>query len=92
MENMRDLLRKSLGRSLASFTDLDRLDAAWPVACGKAMADRGHIATFENGLITVHVQDQAWLSQMLSMRSVLQNDLARIAAVKVTGIHFELKK
>ncbi|QHN02124.1 DUF721 domain-containing protein [Granulicella sp. WH15] len=92
MEGMRDMLRRSLGRSLAPLPALDRLAAAWPVACGKTMADRGEIASFEEGVVHVEVQDSTWLAQMLSMRSILQHDLARIAAVKVTGIHFELKK
>jgi hypothetical protein len=32
------------------------------------------------------------MSQMMSLRGVLQHDLARIARVKVTAIHFERKK
>jgi hypothetical protein len=38
------------------------------------------------------VSDAAWLSQMMSMRSILQHEIARIARVKVTAIHFEMKK
>ncbi len=86
------MLRGVLGRSLATLPELDRLAAAWPVACGRTMAGRGEIAGFEGGVVQIQVQDSVWLAQMLSMRSALQHDLARIAAVKVTGIHFELKK
>jgi len=89
---MRDVLRRSLGRSLGTLEPIDRLAAAWPVACGKAMADRGVIAGFEDGVVRIEVADQVWLEQMLSMRTALQHDLARIAAVKVTGIHFLLKR
>jgi len=92
MEGMRDVLRRSLGRSLGTLEPIDRLAAAWPVACGKAMADRGVIAGFEDGVVRIEVADQVWLEQMLSMRTALQHDLARIAAVKVTGIHFLLKR
>ena len=92
MEGMRDVLRRSLGRSLGTLAPLDRLQAAWPVACGKAMGDRGVVAGFEDGVVRIEVADQVWLEQMLSMRTALQHDLARIAAVKVTGIHFLLKR
>jgi hypothetical protein len=92
LENMRSMLRGTLGRSLDALSDEDRLAAAWPVACGHAMAAHGEIVGFFEGTVTVQVSDPAWLSQMLSMRSILQNELARIAQVKVTAIHFELKK
>ena len=89
MENMRSLLRHSLGRSLGAMPELDRLTAAWPVACGKPMATRGRILSFTEGTVTIQVDDSAWLDQMLLMRGALQNDLARIAGVEVTAIHFE---
>ncbi len=92
LENMRSLLRGTLGRSLHGLTPEDRLAAAWPVACGAAMAAHGEIVGFFEGTVTVAVSDPAWLSQMLSMRSVLQNELARIAQVQVTAIHFEKKR
>ena len=43
MEGMRELLRGSLGRSLQAMRPEDKLAAAWPVACGKAMAERGEV-------------------------------------------------
>lgn len=92
MENMRSVLRGSLARSLQAMNEADRLAAAWPVACGRAMAAHGEVASFSDGTVIVAVSDAAWLSQMISMRSVLQNELARIARVKVSAIHFEMKK
>ena len=89
---MRTVLRRSLGRSLHALGDVDRLTAAWPVACGKAMAAHGEVAGFFEGTVTVAVSDPAWLSQMMSMRSALQSEIGRIAGVKVTAIHFEMKK
>lgn len=89
---MRSLLRGTLGRSLQALPESDRLAAAWTVACGRAMAEHGEIVAYFEGTVTVAVADPAWLSQMLSMRSILQNELARIAKVKVTAIHFETKR
>jgi hypothetical protein len=88
MESMRDVLRASLGRSLRTMEPLDRLRAAWPVACGAAMARKGVVAGFEGGVLQVQVADSAWLEQMMAMRAVLQNELGRIAEVKLGGIHF----
>ena len=45
--------------------------------------------SYEDGVIQVEVSDPAWLSQMNSMRSVLEHELARIAGVRVSAIHFE---
>ncbi len=91
MERMRDLLRHNLGRSLSGLSVADRLDAAWPVACGPAMAQRGEIVGFAEGIVEVQVQDSVWLDQMRSMGAVLERELARIAGVKVAGIHFEVR-
>ncbi len=85
---MRDLLRTSLGRSLETLPALDRLTAAWPVACGAVLARRGAITGFEAGMVQVAVADAAWMDQWSGMSAVLERELARIAGVKVAGIHF----
>ena len=81
MENMRELLRRSLGRSLDALPALDRLTAAWPVACGPALARRGVLTSFEAGVLHIEVADAAWMEQMLGMRAVLEHELARICQV-----------
>ena len=91
MEGMRDLLKGSLRRSLGAMQDVDRLAAAWPVACGKALAERGVVVEYAGGVVHVEVADGAWLRQMRSMQIQLAGEIARIAGVKVVGIHFEVK-
>jgi hypothetical protein len=91
MQRMRDLLKHNLGRSLETLPASDRLRAAWPVACGKAMADRGEIVGFDEGVVRVVVADTVWLEQMRSMGAVLERELAKIAGVKIAAIHFEVK-
>jgi predicted nucleic acid-binding Zn ribbon protein len=88
---MREMLKGSLGRSLQALQEEDRLAAAWPVACGRAMAERGQVAAFENGVVRVEVEDGAWLRQLLSMRRQLAAELSRISGVTVTEIHFDKK-
>ncbi len=89
MEGMRDLLRSSLGRSLRTLTPLDRLAAAWPVVCGAVLASRGELLAFEDGRLTVRVDDPAWREGMRVSRERLTRDLARVAAVELREIHFE---
>jgi hypothetical protein len=91
MQNMREMLRSSLGRSLGSLTALDRLTAAWPVACGPALARRGEIVSFDEGILLIEIADAAWMDQMRGMQAMLERELGRIAEVKLRGIHFELK-
>jgi len=92
LEGMRDLLKGSLGRSLGAFREEDRLAAAWTVACGKALAGRGTIVGYEDGVVRVQVEDGAWLQQLMSMRGQLAGEMARIAGVRVSEIHFERKR
>ena len=92
MEGIRDLLKRSLGQSLNSLRDEDRLAAAWPVACGKTMAERGTVVGFDDGVLRVQVENRAWLQQLMSMRGQLAGEMARIAGVRVSEIHFEMKR
>lgn len=92
MERMRDVLRGSLARSLSAMRDEDKLAAAWPVACGRAMAEHGEVVALQDGVLRIAVTDAAWLGQMRAMREVLQREMARIAGVGLTEIHFELKR
>jgi Dna[CI] antecedent, DciA len=92
MEGMRDLLKGALAQSLAGLSEEDRLAAAWTVACGRAMAEHGVVAGYVEGMVRVEVVDVAWLRQLMSMRGQLAREMARIAGVKVTEIHFESKR
>jgi hypothetical protein len=91
MEGIRDLLKKSLGQSLNSLRDEDRLAAAWPVACGKTMAERATVVGYSDGVLRVQVENRAWLHQLMSMRGQLAGEMARIAGLTVIEIHFEMR-
>jgi Dna[CI] antecedent, DciA len=90
MQGMRDVLRGSLGRSLRELPDEDRLAAAWPVACGSALAGHGKVMHLDaERVLHVRVAGAEWMKQFVQVRSALANDLGRIAGVKLAGIHFE---
>jgi hypothetical protein len=90
MQGMRDVLRGVLGRSLRELPDEDRLAAAWPVACGSALAGHAQVLYLDaENVLHVRVEGAQWMQQFLSMRSALANDLGRIAGVRLAGIHFK---
>lgn len=92
MDRIRDLLKVSLGQSLGSLREEDRVAASWPLACGKALAERGTIIGYECGIVRVQVEDRVWLRQLMSMRGHLAGEMTRIAGVDVDEIHFEMKR
>ena len=90
MQRMRDILRSSLAESLRDLSESDRLAAAWPVACGSALASHGEVLSLdEERVLHIRVTGNEWMRQFIDIRSTLQRDLARIAAVPLHGIHFE---
>jgi len=92
MQRMRDILRGSLGRSLRELSDEDRLAAAWPVACGPALASHAEVLHLDaEDVLHIRVTGREWFQQFMDVRATLTADLARIAAVKLRGIHFEEK-
>ncbi len=88
MQGMRELLRSSLGKSLSALEPADKLAAAWPVACGRSMAEHGIVTGYADGCVTIEVSDSTWLDQMLAMRAQLTAELRRIASVELREIHF----
>ena len=92
MQAMRETLRSSLARTLAGVGQEDRLAAAWTIACGRAMAERGSVAGYEDGVVRIEVSDLVWLRQMEALRTTLEREMARISGVKVQAIDFKLKR
>ncbi len=92
LEKMRDLLKHSLGQSLQSLRPEDRLAVAWPVVCGKAMAEHGVLTGFAEGVLEVEADGEAWRRQFLAIEGQIAAELSRIAGVKVTGIHWSRKR
>lgn len=87
---MREVLRGSLGRSLRTLSEEDRIAAAWAVACGPVLAQRAEVLGFDaERVLHVRVLDPAWREQFAQMRTMLTEDLRRIAGVRLQTIHFE---
>lgn len=92
MEGMRSLLRSSLGRSLQSLDELDRLAAAWPVACGTAMAGHATVTEYADGVMRLEAVDETWMREMMGMKQQLVHEMARISGVPVKEMRVEIKR
>lgn len=90
MEGIREVLRSTLCKSLSAAPLEDRLAAAWPLVCGKALAIHGTISGYENGIVQIEVSDELWMRQMRSNEGRLIAGLAQVANAKVRGIHFKV--
>ena len=89
MQQMRDVLRANLARSLRDLSAVDRLAAAWPVACGSALAAHGSVLQLdEEHVVHIQVDGDGWMSEFLQMRAMLKAELARVAGVQLSEIHF----
>lgn len=87
---MRDVLRGTLGRSLRTLSDEDRLAAAWAVACGPALAARAEVLHLDDDrVLHIRVLQPGWRDQFAQMHSMLTDELRRIAGVRLQAIHFE---
>lgn len=90
MQAMRDVLRGTLGRSLRTLSDEDRLIAAWVVACGPSLAERAEVLGLdEDRVLHVRVLRTGWRDQFAQMRTMLTEELRKIAGVRLQTIHFE---
>lgn len=92
LEGMRDVLRGSLSRSLHAIPAIDRLAAAWTVTCGRALAGRGSVTGYSQGVVQIEVVDSVWVTQMSSMRGALAAQLAESSGLAVETIEFTIQR
>lgn len=92
MERMRDVIKSGLRRELSALSGQDRLSLAWVAVCGPALAGRSSVVGYDDGVVRVQVSEGAWLEEIKSIREYLEAELARIAGVKVSTLHFIVKR
>ena len=60
------------GEACGSLPDEDRLMAAWPVACGSALAGHAQVMYLDaENWLHVRVEGAQWMQQFVAMRSAL---------------------
>jgi hypothetical protein len=91
---MRDVIKGGLRGGLSSLSARDRLAMAWVVVCGPRLAAQGEILGYQesDGIVTIEVRGEQWLREMRDMRARLEPELAKIAGVKVSKLHFIVKR
>ena len=91
MQDLRELTRLSLARSLRGLPEQDRLALALTAVCGSAMAAHCSVSHLsEAGALTLKVDGPEWMDPLLGMRAILLHDLQRVAGVRLTELHFEV--
>ena len=88
MDRAGNLLRKlKLPGACVSSEEIAR--AAWPQAVGKRIAARTRPVAFNDGSLTVEVEDSVWLQHLRTMRGHILSRLQAIAGKEsVTAIDF----
>lgn len=93
MQGMRTILRSSLGRSLRTLPEEDRLAASLPVVCGSALAAHCSVMELDDSrTLHLRVTSEDWHRSLLGMRDVLQRDLAQTAGVLLKGVELHVAR
>jgi len=66
MEHVRTGLRNIMADLLRSRPAEEAVMVAWPIVCGREVAERARAIGFAQGVLTVEVSDAAWREQLLS--------------------------
>jgi Dna[CI] antecedent, DciA len=64
MEHVRTGLHNLMADLLRSRPAEEAVMLAWPIVCGKEVAERARAASFVEGILTVEVSDGAWREQL----------------------------
>ena len=64
MESARTGLRRIMKELLRTRPEAEAVALAWPLVCGKDVAQRTQAVEFAAGCLTVEVSDKAWATQL----------------------------
>lgn len=92
MDRVRDVIRFGTRSGFNTLSDLDRLQMAWVVVCGRVMAEHATVVGYDDGMVKIAASERAWLEEMRSMSAHLERELARVAGIRVTKLHFMVKR
>lgn len=88
MEPIRNSVAGIASQILVGLDEPGRVEVAWPLAAGHAVAKRTRVISFAAGKLTVAVPDKAWQQQLATLRSQLRVRLTRLTGVIVADILF----
>jgi predicted nucleic acid-binding Zn ribbon protein len=69
MEPARTGLRNIMKELLRTRPEAEAVTLAWPLVCGKSVAQRTQAVDFDAGCLTVEVSDRTWATQLNNFRT-----------------------
>jgi hypothetical protein len=88
MEPVRTGLRNIMADLLRARPAEEAVVLAWPLVCGKEVAERTRAVSFAEGSLTVEVPDAAWRTQLSSFIPRYVSGFADLLGPVVKGIRF----
>lgn len=89
MEPVRSGLRNIMSDILRTRPAEEAVVLAWPLVCGREVAERTTIVNFADGKLTVNVSDQAWRAQLASFEQRYISEFGALLGPLVTEINFK---
>lgn len=91
MQHISDGLRRTLIDAVKDAPEGDRLEMAWRVVAGTAVADRTRVASLSGGVLKVVVADKAWAGQLDMLARQYVSQLGDLLPGTVKEIRFEVE-
>jgi len=91
MEAVRTGLRQIMGDLLRAHPADEAVLLAWPLVCGKEVAERSQAVAFSEGKLAVEVPDPAWRNQLQSFAPRYLSEYEGLLGPVVRSIEFKLK-
>ncbi|HKF21768.1 MAG TPA: DUF721 domain-containing protein [Candidatus Angelobacter sp.] len=92
MEPVRTGLRNIMADLLRSRPAEEAVVLAWPIVCGKEVAERAHAASFTGGVLTVEVSDAAWREQLRSFGPRYVSGFNELLGPVVREVRFKVSR
>lgn len=91
MESARTGLRNIMKDLLRTRPETEAVTLAWPLICGKDVAQRTQAVDFADGCLTVAVSDPAWATQLRGFSSRYLSGYEGILGPLVKQIRFRVQ-
>jgi predicted nucleic acid-binding Zn ribbon protein len=88
MEHVRGTLRKIFADKVCHQAGEDAPLLAWPVVCGRTVAEKTRALSFVDGVLVIAVPDAAWRHQLQGMYQQYLAALNQLAGRQVQSISF----
>jgi hypothetical protein len=92
MDSVRSGLRNILADLIRGTAADEAVMLAWPLVCGKEVANRTDPVGFSKGVLTVDVPDATWRGQLSSFSRKYVSGFNELLGPVVTDVKFKVKQ